>query len=522
MFSTVQRALGRPLRPSLYPWTPALGVQLSPRSNQGCHASSIGQPFGEASEWTLASVLSKASNLESGSEITLAANVRTIRNQKQRSFVKLGDGSTPTELQAVLKPAQADGLNTGTFVQVTGRWYPSPGAEQPYELHASQVKMVGVADPAAYPIQKKYQTPEYLRTLPHLRQRTLLQGLLTRLRNEVEFRIAEFFYRRHYVRVATPVITSSDCEGAGAVFSVAPKDPEPDDQSFFRSPKHLTVSAQLHLEAFVSEHPSVWTMGPTFRAERSDTSRHLSEFAMLEVEIRTGSLELIMDTIESLVTYVGQAVEKSQIGADLRDAGRHASAAEQRRAELATNRINRLHSSKDSWLRIKYHDAVTFLCRAFEAGAAPFAKVPSAESGLSIEHERFLAAEVGSGLPVFVTHYPSKQKPFYMLPDEFKESQEPTALCFDVLLPDVGELAGGSLREHRLEPLLDRMRQCGLVSAASNSGGVLDWYLDLRRYGSVPHGGFGLGLDRLLGYLAGWDNVRETVPWPRYYGRCDG
>ena len=503
---------------------------------------------------SIASVLARPAAELEGREITVTGTVRTIRTQKHHAFLKLGDGSTATELQALLSPAQAQGLHTGTAIRLTGRWTRSPGAEQPFELQAARVAVVGPVDPAAYPLQKKYHSPEFLRTLPHLRLRLPFNNQLARLRSDVEFHLGILFRERDYVRVTPPIITSSDCEGAGEVFTLRPRaaDEGPSAPPFFKDAKYLTVSAQLHLEAFAAEHKRVWALAPTFRAERSDTPRHLSEFYMLEAELQTERLGDVMDVVEEVVRHVALGLEHSPVGRELRTPGKHGGETEVTRCGLVQQRWKGL--VRESWPRITYSEAIMALEEAAASKRAASTARPRWGQPLHIEHERYAAEVVGQGSPVFVTHYPRAIKPFYMLPSEAGESEghgdsnRATAACFDLLLPGQGEVVGGSLREHRLEPLEAQMRAAGLLagqhgssrgspatgdreklqettpgrSSSSTGKGSLDWYLDLRRYGSVPHGGFGLGFDRLLGYLAGVDNVRDVVPWPRYFGRCDG
>ncbi|KAL8649814.1 MAG: hypothetical protein Q9210_004178 [Variospora velana] len=352
-------------------------------------------------------------------------------------------------------------------------------------------------------------------------------------------------------------MTSSDCEGAGEVFSVGAGTTVPgvgsgqalDDSQllsekdvFFRKPTFLTVSAQLHLEAYMQEHPKVWTFAPTFRAERSDTPRHVSEFWMLEAEMRTHTLEEITALVEDMVRALVRGLDKSSFIEELIIARRSwetpkasESAAER---ELLKARWDNL--TEGSWPRITYAHAMELLQGCAEIGASDFLHKPEWESGLQLEHERFIAATVGQGKPVFVTDYPQAIKPFYMLPSAAATSQDvtrsTTVACFDLLLPELCEVAGGSLREHRLQHLTASMqsRSSGNATGAQGAeldrgnlpqspepGNNLDWYMDLRRFGSVPHGGFGFGFDRFLCYLTGLSNIKDVIPWPRYYGRCD-
>jgi asparaginyl-tRNA synthetase len=400
-----------------------------------------------------------------------------------------------------------------------------------------------------YPIQKKYHSAEYLRTIPHLRLRVPFNALLARLRSECEYFLSNFFRSSDFVHVQPPLITSSDCEGAGEVFTLHPKDTKGTFRTeapstaneFFRTPKFLTVSSQLHLEAFVHEHQKVWALSPTFRAEKSDTPRHLSEFYMLEAELRIESLKGLMDLVEDMIRDVAVKLLSSEVGKELL-AVKHglepeASTEMTPRSEVMQRRWAGL--KRAFWPRISYSEAIKLLQGAVDAGQIEFQYQPKWSTGLHLEHERYIASEIGQGSPVFVTDYPSAVKPFYMLPSDFDnggvDGQHATVACFDLLLPEACEVVGGSLREHRLEPLLQAMRKQGLSQAIPSTqqaetratsadlldANNLDWYVDLRRYGSVPHGGFGLGFDRLLGYLAAVDNVRDVAPWPRYYGRCD-
>ena len=346
-----------------------------------------------------------------------------------------------------------------------------------------------------------------------------------------------------------PIITSSDCEGAGEVFTVAANPVTkadagsaqsiPQDEYFFRDQKYLTVSSQLHLEAFVHEHARVWTLSPTFRAEKSDTPRHVSEFWMLEAEMRTESLSDVMDVVEEMIKKLVAELQTSRLLEELVGLEKTDGLPEEKGRTNSGSVSNRWEALTNSpWPRVTYTDAMELLRKA-AADETTFRHPPSWTNGLQLEHERFIAAYVGQGAPVFVTDYPRATKPFYMLPSEQVSAggtrERHTVACFDLLLPDGCEAVGGSLREHRLTPLLQSMNMHE-YSAQENSRPNqplekrpslsdmtvnLDWYADLRRYGSVPHGGFGLGFDRLLGYLAGVRNIRDVVPWPRYYGLCD-
>ncbi|KAF2658140.1 asparaginyl-tRNA synthetase [Lophiostoma macrostomum CBS 122681] len=465
--------------------------------------------------------------------LTLNGFVRTVRKQKRVAFAAIGDGSSMQTVQAVLTPEQADGLSTGVAVSITGNWTPSPGQEQARELQASSIRILGQNDAASNPLQKKYQTPEFLRTLPHLRSRLPLNALLLRLRSLVTAQVTHYFSINDFIQAHPPVITSSDCEGAGEVFTISPASTttptrptddqkQPREDLFFQTPKYLTVSSQLHLEALAQSVGKVWTLSPTFRAEKSDTPRHLSEFYMLEAEIAfTERVSDVMDVIEGMLRHTATHLKASRVGQELlearaQEAGPDASATA--RSALAQRWQGLIDGP---WPRITFHDAILQLQDAVAQGKTQFAFPPDHLQGLQTEHEKFLADTVGQGGPLFVTDYPRSIKPFYMAPsvDTSMETQAaPSVACFDLLVPEVCELAGGSMREHRLAELLKAMDDHGLRNATSPTSDdqaeapseSLDWYLDLRRYGSVPHGGFGLGFDRLLCYLSGYSY--ESLP----------
>ena len=372
------------------------------------------------------------------------------------------------------------------------------------------------------------------------------------MRSECDFYLAQYFRDRHFIRVQPPIITSSDCEGAGEVFTVSSNSsptsvngPEKGQQSgsgaFFRNLRFLTVSSQLHLEAFVHEHQKVWTLSPTFRAEKSDTPRHLSEFWMLEVEVQTEDLGELMDTVEDTIRALTVDLQRSNFCNEILYANR----GERSGGAGSENYPDPVHKRwagllQPSWPRMTYSDVIQWLQEAVTSKHADFQHEPSWAGGLQLEHEKFIVSNIGRGSPVFVTNYPQEIKPFYMLPSALRTSSDSTmhetVACFDLLLPEICEVVGGSLREHRLHDLeramLDRSLRAGATSKSTSPTHMLEdsvkeqkdnleWYVDLRRYGSVPHGGFGLGIDRLLGYLAGISNIKDAVPWPRYHGRCD-
>ncbi|KAJ4330590.1 asparaginyl-tRNA synthetase [Didymella glomerata] len=418
-----------------------------------------------------------------------------------------------------------------------GKWTPSPGGKQSHELQVDDIRVLGANDATTSPIQKKYQSAEYLRTIPHLRPRLPLNALLLRLRSLVTAQLTSYFAKNDFVQCHPPIITSSDCEGAGEVFTIEPaasdatpaplpgligqseKLPEP----FFGSPKYLTVSSQLHLEALAQSVDKVWTLSPTFRAEKSDTARHLSEFYMLEAEVAfVDDLKDVMDVVENMLRSVATELQASRVGQELLDARARDHGEEGTSVSHDTLARRWQGLINGPWPRLKYAEAIQHLKDATAQGKAKFEFSPEHEDGLQTEHERYLAEHFGKGGPVFVTDYPRSMKPFYMLPSS--PSGSDTVACFDLLVPEICELVGGSMREHRLAELQQSMVDHGLRTAAESaeaSDGSLQWYLDLRRYGSVPHGGFGLGFDRLICYLSGVQNIRDVVAFPRYYKKCD-
>lgn len=361
--------------------------------------------------------------------------------------------------------------------------------------------------------------------MPHLRTRVPFNTTLLRLRSDVISEVSKFFAQQEFTQTHTPIITSSDCEGAGEVFHVASAHKgavtDTDDGTFFRSPKYLTVSSQLHLEALAQSVGNVWTLSPTFRAERSDTKRHLSEFYMLESEISfVKDMSLVMNIVEKLVKAVTRPLLSSRVGREILSKSRHdKDDVDAISSENIKSRWELIIA--DQWPRMTYTEAIEML----KQSGLNFQHIPEWGVGLSIDHERYIAKTLNS--PVFVTHYPKSIKPFYMLPSVSSSAPGATVDCFDLLLPDAGEVVGGSMREHRLASLIASMQSKGMIapgpveSLTEEHFGALKWYVDLRRWGSVPHGGFGLGFDRLLGYLAGVANIREVNTFPRWAGRCE-
>jgi asparaginyl-tRNA synthetase len=443
-------------------------------------------------------------------EIRVQGWVRTRRDSKDFSFIELNDGSSLRNLQIIAKkdalPNYADiqRLNTGASLIVSGALVPSQGKGQKWELVAQDIEIVGGAD-ETYPLQKKGHTLEFLREIAHLRPRSNLFGCVFRVRSRLAFAVHQFFQERGFVYVHTPIITGSDCEGAGELFRVSTMDvknpPRRDgeidySQDFFARQTYLTVSGQLEAEAFACALTKVYTFGPTFRAENSNTSRHASEFWMVEPEMAFCDLTGNMDLAEEFVKYFiadarKQCIEEMEFFAKFVD------------KEL----LARLHFVIDRpFQRITYAEAVDLLNKSGEKFEFPI------DYGLNLqsEHERWLT-EKHFKCPVTVFNFPKEIKPFYMrVNDDGK-----TVAAIDLLVPGIGEIVGGSQREERLEMLHENMRRHNMDPADYK------WYLDLRRYGTVPHSGFGLGFERMLMFITGVSNIRDVIPFARTPGSAE-
>ncbi|KAL5601418.1 hypothetical protein BROUX41_002595 [Berkeleyomyces rouxiae] len=489
-------------------------------------------------------------------DVSVTGWVRSTRKSKTEQFVDVTDGSSLQPLQAVLSRALGTDVRVGSAVRLAGDWVPCEVQDvQTHELKTSSLEIIGTSDPKTYPIQKKYQSLEYLRSIPHLRSRIPLNAALLRLRSDAIAAMTSFFNSQNFVQTQPPIITSSDCEGAGEVFTVMSGSPEeqlrpkkkPSDH-FFRGPKYLTVSSQLHLEALAQSVGDVWTLSPTFRAEHSDTSRHMSEFYMLEAELMfADDMGTVMHLLEQLLRATVSALAQRPAAPDLRKAVASLRESEPELASEAdlAQRWAGIGASSPPWPRITYTEAVELLQAAQETHGADYFETPAPAwgEGLASEHEKWLAVQVseraapGWRTPVFVTHYPRHIKAFYMMPSVAPADVKPTTAvaadaaqhaetvdCFDLLVADVCEISGGSMREYRLDPLLETMAHRGMALPQGPGGRSttgLDWYVDLRRWGSAPHGGFGLGFDRVLSYLSGIPNVKDVVAFPRWYGRSD-
>lgn len=449
-----------------------------------------------------------------GTRVTVQGWVRTRRDSKAGfSFVHVHDGTCFDPIQ-VVAPADLPNyedevlrLTSGCAVECTGELVESRGRGQRYEIQAETVRVVGwVEDPDTYPIQPKRHSFEFLREVAHLRPRTNTFGAVTRVRHAAARAIHEYFHRHGYYWIATPIITASDAEGAGDMFRVSTLDlanlPRRDDgrvdfsRDFFGRETFLTVSGQLNVEGYCLAMSRVYTFGPTFRAENSNTSRHLAEFWMVEPEIAFADLDDLADLAESFLKFVFARV--------LEECPEDMAFFAERIEPQARERLQRLIEA--DFVRIDYAEAIEILKASGRSFEYP------AEWGLDLqtEHERYLT-EQHFKAPVVVKNYPVEIKAFYMRLND----DERTVAALDVLAPGIGEIIGGSQREERLDVLTSRMAEAGLDAAG------YDWYLDLRRYGTVPHAGFGLGLERLLNYITGLNNIRDVIPYPRVPGRAD-
>ncbi len=430
--------------------------------------------------------------------------VRTKRPAKDFCFLEVNDGSHLTNLQIIVEK-HADGyadlkdINTGTAVALTGALTASPGKGQKWELRAEDLQIIGTADMETYPLQKKRHTDEFLRTIAHLRPRTNKYGAIFRIRSESAFAVHNYFHERGFYYLHTPIITGSDCEGAGELFRVTTLPAVPTGESpslnvyekdFFGKEASLTVSGQLEAEMFACSLGSVYTFGPAFRAENSNTPRHAAEFWMIEPEMAFADLEdnmnLAEDLTKSLVTHV-MAHCQSDLALFARFVDK----------KLMADLDIIAHSSYE---RLPYEDAIDILERA----AKKFIFPVSFGVDLQTEHERYLCERYFKK-PVIVHDYPKGIKPFYMRLNEDGK----TVAAMDLLVPRIGELVGGSQREERLDVLERRLAESGLDKDAYR------WYLDARKFGTVPHAGFGLGFDRFLMMVTGVTNIRDVIPFPR-------
>lgn len=443
-------------------------------------------------------------------EVTLEGWVKTVRDSKTFGFIELNDGSFFKNVQIVFDDKLSNftdicKLSISSSMKVTGIFVKTEGAKQPFEIKASCIEIYNVCD-SDYPLQKKRHTFEYLRTIAHLRPRTNTFNAVFRVRSVASYAIHKFFQERNFVYVHSPIITSSDAEGAGEMFRVTNFDldqlPKTEDQKvdntkdFFGKPAHLTVSGQLDVENYAFAFRNVYTFGPTFRAENSNTVKHAAEFWMIEPEICFADLKDDMDLAEDMLKFVisyilEQCPEEMEFFNNFVD-------------KTLLDRMN--HIVNSDFGRISYTDAIKELEKANDKFEFPV----TWGDDLQTEHERYLS-EVIFQKPVFVTDYPKEIKAFYM-------KQNPdgkTVAATDLLAPGIGEIIGGSQREENLEKLEKRMNDLGLKKED------YWWYLDLRRFGSVQHAGFGLGFERLIMYITGMQNIRDVIPFPRTPNNCE-
>jgi asparaginyl-tRNA synthetase len=439
--------------------------------------------------------------------VTVQAWVRTKREQKEFSFVEVNDGSSLAGLQVVVNqdlPGYGEiirQLNTGASVEISGVLAPSLGKGQRVELKAAAVVVYGTADPETYPLQKKRHSFEFLRTIGHLRSRTNTLGAVFRVRNACATAIHNFFQEQGFLWVHTPIITASDAEGAGELFAVTTLDlkkvPQTGTQEidygkdFFGKPAYLTVSGQLEAEIMALSFGNVYTFGPTFRAENSNTSRHLAEFWMVEPEMAFCALDGNAELAEAFLKYVFKHVMET-CPEDMEFFNQRI---DDSVLQTAENIIN------SEFGRITYTEAIALLEKSDRAFEYPV----SWGLDLQSEHERYLAEELFKK-PLIVTDYPADIKAFYMRMNDDRK----TVSAMDILAPKIGEIIGGSQREERLEMLEQRMQERNIPQEE------LWWYMDLRRYGTVPHSGFGLGFERLVQFMTGMQNIRDVIPFPRF------
>jgi len=446
----------------------------------------------------------------SNQEVIVQGWIRSNRDQKEFGFINLNDGSTLSGVQIVYDKTldnfeKVAKFHVGSSLTVTGLVIPTPNAQQPFEIKAKEIILEGDC-PADYPIQPKRHTREFLREYAHLRPRTNLFNAVFRVRSLLAYAIHEFFRKKDFLYVHTPIITASDAEGAGEMFQVTTLDldnlPKTADkkidysEDFFGKHVNLTVSGQLEAEVYALAFKNVYTFGPTFRAEKSNTTRHAAEFWMIEPEMCFADLSDDMDLIEEMLKYVIKYImDNAKEELEFFD------------KFVYPGKIKQLQDFLDSEIvRLDYRKAIEI----FNNSGKNFAKKINFGDDLTTEHEKYLTDEYFHA-PVFVTNWPKDIKAFYM---RINDDQE-TVAAVDLLVPGAGELVGGSQREERIDILLQRMKDLNIPKES------MEWYLDLRRYGSVYHSGFGLGFARLIMYVTGVENIRDVIPFPRTTNNCE-
>jgi asparaginyl-tRNA synthetase len=444
---------------------------------------------------------------ETDQEVTIGGWVRTRRDSKGGfSFIEVNDGSCFANIQVIAEASlenydsEIEKLFPGSTIHLTGTLVKSPGGKQSLEVKAKKIKVLGFCDPLEYPIGKQRVSFEKLREIAHLRPRTNTFGAVTRVRNSLAFATHKFFQENNFLYINTPIITASDCEGAGEMFRVStlpPQNPHLDDsgnvdfsKDFFGKKSSLTVSGQLEGETHACALGNIYTFGPTFRAENSNTRRHLAEFWMIEPEMAFADLDDDADLAEKYLKYLFRYVLDNS-GEDL----------DFFNARIEKGLIDKLAKlAESSFERISYTEAIKLLQNSGEK----FEYTPEWGADLQSEHERYLT-EKCFGTPVIVMNYPKSIKPFYMRVND----DDKTVAAMDVLLPNVGEIIGGSQREERLDILNARINECG------NNPDDYWWYCELRKFGTVPHAGFGLGFERIVQFSTGMQNIRDVIPFPR-------
>lgn len=447
-----------------------------------------------------------------GKDVSIKGWVRTVRNQKTFTFIEVNDGSTLSNFQVIADPdipnysKLSEELTTGTSVDINGTIVESPGKGQAVEMQAKDIQIVGTCSAEDYPLQKKRHSFEFLRSIAHLRPRTNTLGAVARVRSALAYATHKFFQEKGFIYVQTPVITGSDCEGAGEMFRVSTLDPENPPKGkngevdytkdFFERPAFLTVSGQLNGEIFACSHSDIYTFGPTFRAEKSNTSRHLAEFWMVEPEIAFCDLDMDMDNAEAYVKYLLQHL-MDHCEEDLEFFNKF----------ISKGLLERLKAIIETpFERASY----TYAMRILEKSGERFEYPVRWGNDLQSEHERYLS-EKYFNKPVFITDYPREIKPFYMRLND----DEKTVANMDLLFPKIGEIIGGSQREERPNYLEERMKEAKMDMEE------YWWYVELRKYGTVPHAGYGLGFERMVQFATGVENIRDVIAFPRYPGKAE-
>lgn len=446
-----------------------------------------------------------------GQVITVDGWARQLRIQKKFGFIQINDGTYFKNLQIVVESEKSDNYdeiksqNISTAFEITGELVLTPEAKQPFELKADVVKIIGEST-SEYPLQPKSHTPEFLRSIAHLRPRSNLFSAVFRIRSEAAFAIHEFFNQQGFMYVHTPIITSSDAEGAGDMFRVTTLDPknppltEDGDvdfsEDFFGKASFLTVSGQLNGEAFAQAYRNIYTFGPTFRSEHSNTQRHAAEFWMIEPEIAFAGINEAMDLAEAMLKHIiNHTLDRCRAELEFLN------------ETVYDGLIDRLEKvAKSDFAKVTYTDAIKIL----QESGKKFEFPVEWDSDLQTEHERYLTEVYFQG-PVFVTDYPKDIKAFYM----HINPDGKTVAAFDCLVPEIGEIIGGSQREERYDVLVNEIEARGM------NIDNYDWYLDLRKYGSTPHAGYGLGFERIIMYLTGVSNIRDVIPFPRTTGNAE-